>query len=320
MTLSNPALNPVQGLHHITAMASDPLRNLQFYRDVLGQRFIKKTVNFDDPSTYHLYYADYRGTPGTVLTFFPWPHLKKGTRGTGEAGAFAYSISRNSLDYWRRRLIDHELEVTESERFAETVLAFSDPDGLVVELITNEGMDVDIWDDSPVPAEHQLRGFHSITMNVARADASAALLAEHLGLAAASQAEENGSTRYRYQLPSGQVVDVLEQPRALPARLGSGSIHHVAFRNTDDDEQMGYLRYLRGKGVNITPVQDRHYFHSIYFREPAGVLFELATDAPGFDIDEPLEKLGERLQLPTWYEPHRAEIEAHLPELDTVHV
>jgi glyoxalase family protein len=311
--------NPVQGLHHITAMASDPLQNLTFYRDLLGQRFIKKTVNFDDPSTYHLYYADYRGTPGTVLTFFPWPHLKKGTRGTGEAGAFAYSIASTSLDYWRQRLAEHQIGVTESERFGEVVLAFTDPDGLGVELIASEwALEVDIWHDSPVPAAHQLRGFHSVTMNVSQADASVALLSEHLGLSAAAQAEEATGTRSRWQLTSGQVIDVLEQPRVLPAHLGSGSIHHVAFRNQDDNEQAAYLRYLRGQGVNITPVQDRHYFHSIYFREPAGVLFELATDAPGFDIDEPLEQLGERLQLPAWYEPHRAQIEAHLPALDTV--
>ncbi|MEM7734852.1 MAG: ring-cleaving dioxygenase [Deinococcota bacterium] len=319
-------INPVQGFHHITAMASSPQRNLEFYRDVLGQRLVKQTVNFDDPGTYHLYYGDYQGSPGTILTFFPWPHMKRGTRGSGEASALAYNISTNSLGYWRKRLTEHQLEVTERERFGETVLAFEDPDGMRLELIAqNDVLDITPWEKSDVPVEHQLRGFHSVTLVVNNVDGSEKLLTERLGLTPQQSMHENPeqedadqgvAERKRFELAGGQVVDVLIQPHALPARLGAGSVHHVAFRNQDDSEQAEYLANLRHKGVNVTPVQDRQYFHSIYFREPGGVLFELATDAPGFATDEPVEHLGERLQLPSWYEPQRARIENQLPILD----
>ncbi|MEM6428694.1 MAG: ring-cleaving dioxygenase [Deinococcota bacterium] len=312
--------HPVQGFHHITAMASDPQHNLEFYRDVLGQRLVKQTVNFDDPGTYHLYYGDYQGSPGTILTFFPWPHMKRGTRGSGEVGATAYSISLNSLEYWRQRLAEKQLELTESTRFGETVLGFNDPDGMGLELIAqHHAPDIRPWEESDVPAEHQLRGFHSVTLVVNSASGSEHLLTHHLGLTAQQSMHEGvnqrGAQRKRFELAGGQIVDLLIQPHALPARLGAGSVHHVAFRNQDDSEQAEYLANLRHKGVNVTPVQDRQYFHSIYFREPSGVLFELATDAPGFATDEPLEQLGERLQLPSWYEPQRARIEDHLPKL-----
>jgi glyoxalase family protein len=313
--------NPVQGFHHITAMASSPQRNLEFYRDVLGQRLVKQTVNFDDPGTYHLYYGDYQGSPGTILTFFPWPHMQRGTRGSGEAGAIAYSINTDSLDYWRKRFAENQLEVTESKRFGEMVLAFNDPDGMQLELITqDDALTISPWQNSDVPNEHQLRGFHSVTLVVNDATRSEQLLVERLGLTAQQSMNEgineHAAERKRFELSGGQVVDLLIQPHALPARLGAGSVHHLAFRNQDDSEQAEYLANLRHKGVNVTPVQDRQYFHSIYFREPGGVLFELATDAPGFATDEPLEHLGERLQLPSWYEPQRAGIENQLPILD----
>lgn len=305
------AMKPIQGIHHITAVASDPQRNVDFYHAVLGQRLVKTTVNFDDPSTYHLYYGDEIGSPGTIMTFFPWQGMRKGRPGNGEVGATAYSIPTAALAYWRERLAAHNVAIkAEEERFGDTVLVFNDPDGMVLELVaTDDPTTIQHWQDGPVPPEYAIRGFHSVTLFVNRHEYTERVLVDQLGYTAAEQADN----RYRYKGASediGLYVDLLERPGLGRGAFGAGSVHHLAFRTVDDSEQAEYLEKLRGAGLNVSPVRDRQYFHSIYFREPNGVLFEVATDAPGFLYDEPLEQLGTNLKLPDWYEPRRAEIAA----------
>ena len=310
-------MNRIQGLHHITAVASDPQKNIDFYHHILGQRLIKTTVNFDDPGTYHLYYADQTGTPGTVLTFFPWMHMGRGRLGTGETSAVAYSIHPDSVGFWSEHLARQNITAQHSQtRFGAPVISFTDPDGMVIELIGNEGKTtLQVWEEGPIPAQHVLRGFHGVTLWLDEVEPTARLLTEQLGYTFVGQ---EGS-RSRYQGASqdiGLYVDLLHAPQAEAGRFGAGSIHHIAFRTVDDDEQVEYLAKLRQAGVRVTPVQDRQYFHSIYFRSPGGVLFEVATDAPGFLYDEPVEKLGSSLKLPPWYEPRRSEIERILPPIE----
>lgn len=307
-------MQPIQGLHHITAVAGDPQANINFYHQVLGQRFVKKTVNFDDPGTYHFYFADEVGTPGTVLTFFPWRHMRRGERGNGETTAVAYTIAPESLNYWQERLAAHGVVVGEVQtRFGTAVLPFHDPDGMPLELIASgEKGNFRHWANGPIPKEHALRGFHGVTLWLNAVEPTAAVLTEQMGYTFVGQ---EGS-RYRYRGASadgGLYVDILHRPGQRRGSFGAGSIHHIAFRTVDDSEQLEYLQTLRQAGLQVTPVQDRQYFHSIYFREPGGVLFEVATDAPGFLIDETVEELGSHLKLPPWFEQHRAEIESVLP-------
>lgn len=307
-------MQPIQGLHHITAVAGDPQANINFYHQVLGQRFVKKTVNFDDPGTYHFYFADEVGTPGTVLTFFPWQHMRRGERGNGETTAVAYTIAPDSIGYWQERLAAHGVVVGEVQtRFDTAVLPFHDPDGMPLELIASgEKGNFRHWANGPVPEEHALRGFHGVTLWLNTVEPTAAVLTEQMGYTFVGQ---EGS-RYRYRGASadgGLYVDILHRPGQRRGSFGAGSIHHIAFRTVDDSEQLEYLQTLRQAGLQVTPVQDRQYFHSIYFREPGGVLFEVATDAPGFLIDETVEELGSHLKLPPWFEQHRAEIERALP-------
>lgn len=309
-------MQPVQGLHHITAIASNPQANIDFYHTILGQRLIKRTVNFDDPGTYHFYYGDEVGTPGTILTFFPWRHMKRGTKGNGEATAVSYNISTSSVSYWQDRLAAHGINLGERQtRFSQDVLTFPDPDGMTVELIVNDDRaTIQNWDDGPVPAQHALRGFHSVTAWVGKTQPTADLLINQLGYALVGQ--EGARSRFRGASNDvGLYVDLLERPSLPVGRMGAGTIHHIAFRTVDDEEQLEYLQKLRPQGYNISQVMDRQYFHSIYFRAPSGVLFEIATDAPGFLYDEPIGELGMNLKLPTWLEPHRAEIEKSVPEI-----
>lgn len=303
-------MQAVQGIHHITAIASDPQRNLDFYRNLLGQRLVKKTVNFDDPATYHFYYGDKIGTPGTILTFFPWRHMARGVRGNGEVAATAYSIRPGSVDFWRRRLDRYGVAViAQPVRFGNDLFTFEDPDGMVIELVVNEETaTVEGWESGPIPAEHELRGFHSATLWVAEARYTGQLLTDQLGYQLVGQ-EGN---RYRFKGASGdvgQTIDLLEQPKLQRGSMGAGTVHHIAFRTVDDSEQVEYQALLQKRGYGVSPVMDRQYFHSIYFRAPSGVLFEIATDAPGFAYDEPVEELGAALKLPAWLEPQRSQIE-----------
>ncbi len=309
-------MRPVQGIHHITAIAGDPQANIDFYHKLLGQRLVKRTVNFDDPGTYHFYFADEIGTPGTILTFFPWQHMSRGRRGNGEVAATAYTIGSGSVDFWRERLAAHAVSVDETQtRFGAEVIAFQDPDGMIVELVAHDGRATfRPWQDGPIPAEHTLRGFFGATLWVAEAQGTADLLTGSLGFTLAGQ---EGS-RSRFQAASDDIglnIDLLERPGLPYGRLGAGSVHHIAFRTTDDAEQAEYFQALRRDGYNVSPVMDRQYFHSIYFRVPSAVLFEIATDAPGFLYDEAVDELGTHLKLPPWLETQRPDIERRLPAI-----
>ncbi len=305
------------GLHHITAISSDVKRNMQFYTQVLGLRFVKKSVNQDDTGTYHLYYGNYTGAPGTALTFFPWAGLPRGRPGTGQSYATAFSVPVDSLAFWGERLSRLKITTFPVEtRFADQVLPFSDHDGLRLELVaTTEGDPRPPTPSAEIPAEHAIRGFHSSTLALQSVDPTVAVLTGPMGYRLVA---ESGH-RARYTVADGgpsTYVDLLTDP-ALPRGLnGAGTIHHVAFRTPDDAAQVTARQVLLQDSLQVSPVIDRAYFKSIYYREPGGVLFEIATDQPGFAIDEPVETLGTKLSLPPHLESHRAEIEAALPRIN----
>ena len=308
---------PVSGLHHVTAIATDPQRNLDFYAGLLGLRLVKRTVNFDDPGSYHFYFGDARGTPGTILTFFPWPDARRGARGTGEVAATAFVIPAASVGYWLERLKVNRVTAERGpERFGQEVIRLADPDGMRLELIAAQpAAAVQPWADDPVPAEHALCGFHSVSAALEGYERTAKLLTEAFGYALVKEAE----SRFRFAAPgedgAGKLIDLLCMPDGRRASGGAGSVHHIAFRAKNDAEQRAWRQELVGMGFNVSPVMDRTYFHSIYFREPGGILFEIATDPPGFTADEPFEELGANLRLPPWMERARAQIEAILPPL-----
>jgi len=314
-SVPSPALQ-LPGLHHVTAICGDPRRNVAFYSDALGLRFIKQTVNFDDPTTYHLYYGNDGATPGSAMTFFPWMQLRRGRPGTGQAYATAFSVPAGSLEFWSARLRTHGVDVVGPvDRFGESVLAFTDPDGLGLELVATSAPDTRPPAVHPdIPAAHAIRGFHSVTLALADAAPTQALFTATMGWRVAA----NDGLRTRLVAADGgpgSIVDLLVDPRLPRGLSGGGTVHHVAFRTPDDATQVAARRALAAAGRNVSPVIDRNYFHSIYYPEPGGVLFEIATDGPGFAVDEPLETLGQKLQLPPQYEPHRAEIVAALPPL-----
>jgi glyoxalase family protein len=310
----------ITGIHHVTAIATDPRRNLEFYTEALGLRLVKQTVNFDDPGTYHLYFGDELGRPGTILTFFPWPLARRGERGAGQATTTALSVPEGSLGWWRRRLERFGAPVEEPRRrFEEEALRFLDPDGLQLELVAEaaEG-ESGAWLGGPIAAERAVRGVHSVALTVADATATAELLTAGLGLRAAGEAA--GRLRFSAEGPSpvGKHVDLLPRPDVAPGRVAAGSVHHVAWRVAGDRQQEEWRQRLGSRGLGVTPVQERNYFRSIYFREPGGVLFEIATDGPGFATDERPSELGTELKLPRWLEPQRDRIAAALPELAPV--
>jgi glyoxalase family protein len=304
------------GLHHVTAIASDPQRNADFYARTLGLRLIKQTVNFDAPDVYHLYYGDGRGTPGTVMTFFPWPGTPRGRRGTGQATTTSFSVPEGSLGWWRQRLGSMGIDASPvEERDGEEAFDFEDPDGLLIELVAHPGTDPAApWEGSEVPGEHQIRAFHSVTLTESGRAPTHEMLTELLGFRVLAESAD----RVRYGVGGGgpgRQLDVLLRPEEPSGLVANGTVHHIAWRAPDDETEVRWRAELVDAGVSVTPVIDRQYFHSIYFREPGGVLFEIATDNPGFDTDEPLLELGRRLQLPPWLEPNRAQIEAALPAL-----
>jgi glyoxalase family protein len=306
----------IAGIHHVTAIATDPQKNADFYAGVLGLRLVKKTVNFDDPATYHLYYGDGSGRPGTILTFFPWPSARRGSRGAGQATVTSFSVPEGSQGFWRQRL--EELGAVAEEpksRFDEEVLAFYDPDGLKLELVAHAEDAGEPWSGGPVPAAHAIRGFHGVTLSEQSLEPTAHLLTEVMGYQAAGEHH----SRYRFSAPEGNVgrrVDVLHTPDAGFGQIAAGTVHHVAWRVPDDAAQSAWSEALVGAGLYPTEVKDRQYFKSIYFREPGGVLFEFATDPPGFLRDEELDALGTGLKLPPWLEPHRSRIEDVLPPIE----
>lgn len=306
----------VLGIHHITAIASDPQANVDFYTGVLGLKLVKLTVNFDDPGTYHLYYGDRVGHPGTILTFFPWPGAPRGRKGYGQVTLTSFAILSEAIPYWTDRLAEHGVSFRgPSERFGEQVISLFDPDGLGIELISSTNVKPGkAYKTGPVPAEYTLHGFHSATLCEEGYQRTAALLTDTLGF----KLVQHEGNRFRYAVGSGEpgtIVDVLCAPEEPPGRLAAGTVHHIAWRAGDDEEQRDWLKEIARLNYNVTPVIDRIYFHSIYFREPGDILFEIATDPPGFSVDEAMEALGSKLQLPPWLEPAREQIEAVLPPL-----
>jgi glyoxalase family protein len=307
---------PILGIHHVTAISSDPQRNVDFYTEVLGLRLVKRTVNFDDPGTYHLYFGDETGSPGTILTFFPWPMAARGSPGVGQVEVTSFGVPEQSLGYWEQRLLSAGTPVERSgKRFDGEVLTLADPDGLKLELVANsENAGTGrAWKDASVPAQHAIRGFYSVTLCEQGYESTVEVL-ETMGF---RKVGEQGN-RFRFDVGKGGAgarVEVLCASEAPYGRIAAGSVHHVSWRVSDDSSQLAWRKHLVNKRLDVTPVIDRCYFHSIYFREPGGVLFEQATDPPGFATDEPAEKLGEALKLPPWLEPHRREIERVLPPI-----
>lgn len=307
--------NKILGIHHVTAIAGNAKRNLDFYTQALGMRLVKKTVNFDDPDTYHLYYGNYNGEPGTILTFFPWENVPLGRRGTGQATEIGFAVPEGSLGFWLKRLDERNVIYNKpATKFGQEYLTILDPDGLKLEL-TGVPQDklITPWETQGIGKEAAIGGFHHVTLTLTSIKPTVAVL-ELLGYTLQQQ-EVN---RYRYALegnPKAGIVDLVEAPGEGRGNVAGGSVHHVAFRVKNQAAQLEFQEAIAKKGFNITPVLDRNYFTSIYFREPGGVLFEIATDDPGFAVDEPVESLGQALKLPQQYEAHREQISARLPQL-----
>ena len=314
------------GIHHVTAIARDPQQNIDFYTQILGLRLVKLTVNFDDPTTYHLYYGDKLGNPGTILTFFPWSAAPKGHRGTGQVIATSFLIPEKAIDFWINRLKHDGVGfIGPAKRFdnEEQVITFYDPDGLELELVAHKSAEhrkINIWKEGPISEEFAIRGFHSVTLSEEGYESTASILTNELGFCLT---QEDGS-RFRYEIKGNgsnsnttgaNIVDILCLPYTQRGFVGVGTVHHVAWRTATDEQQKMLRKKIVNVGLNATPVIDRTYFHSVYFREPGGVLFEIATNPPGFTIDEKTEELGRKLQLPSWLEPDRKSLEKLLPQV-----
>lgn len=310
-------MSKILGLHHITAIAGDAQRNYDFYTKTLGLRLVKKTVNFDDPKTYHFYFGDEVGTPGTILTFFPWKNVREGKNGAGMATDIGYSIPKGSLEFWKTRFDKLNITYDISERFGEEFLAFQDPDGLWLHLIETKQKDERKgFETDEIKTDKAIKGFHTVTLTLNNIKATAAILTEIFGY---KHIETEGNF-HRYQtdaVENAALVDLLEMPQAERGLNAGGTNHHVAFRVKNEEDLMAMREKIVARGLHITEKINRDYFFSLYFREPGGVLFEIATDNPGFATDETVENLGSSLQLPDRYEARRAEIEKGLPKLQT---
>ncbi len=306
----------ISGIHHVTAIASNAQANLDFYSQVLGLRLVKKTINYDDPQTYHFYFGDATGRPGTILTFFPIARAFQGSQGIGQATVTALAVPTGALVYWSQRLAELGVSAEAGADFGQPALTLRDPDGLLLELVeTAEDGPGEAWADGPIPAEHAVRGVHHVLLQEARYEPTAELLTETMGF----RLVESQGDRHRFAAGEGgpgALVDVLVTPHGQPGREAAGTVHHIAFRTDDADAQLAWRETLVGLGYGVSPVKDRQYFKSIYYREPGGVLFELATDGPGFATDEPVEALGAGLKLPPWLEAARLQIERRLSALE----
>jgi glyoxalase family protein len=305
----------LRGIHHITAIASDPQRNVDFYTQILGLRFAKRSVNFDDPSTYHFYFGDRTGSPGTAITFFAWPGARRGTRGTGQVIAASFAIPASSIEYWKSRFAEHRVFSEEiPSRFDAPGLRLIDPDGLLLELIESGQLDdVDLKYKNDVQKKFAIHGFHAPTLEVQQLGPTGELL-KTLGFELVGEKESRRRFSVNTKSTSAQ-IDLIERSDGQFGVNSAGTVHHIAFRCANDKEQLRWREQLVELGFHVTLVIDRFYFHSIYFREPGGILFEIATEGPGFTADEPVEHLGENLKLPPQYEEHRAEIERALPPI-----
>src|SRR5690606_6486916 len=307
--------NNILGLHHITAIANDAQQNLDFYTKVLGLRLVKKTVNFDDPGTYHFYFGNETGTPGTILTCFPWEGVNQGRNGTGMATHIGYALPHGALDFWKERLKKKDILYEEYRVFGEKLISFRDPDGLQLQFIESHTSDNrEGWTTEDINKDVGLKGFHNVTLTLRRTEATSNVLTGILGYELQKQ-EDN---RFRFAtsaIDTANLVDLVEDPSGPQGYNAAGTNHHIAFRVKDDNVLMEYREKILSAGFNVTSKINRDYFFSLYFREPGGVLFELATDNPGFDIDEPVAELGNNLKLPKQYENRRLDIEKGLPKL-----
>ena len=308
----------VHGIHHITAFSGDVNENLNFYTKTLGLRLVKKSVNQDAPDVYHLFFADANGSPGTDLTFFPFPNISKTKDGYGLASEVTFAIPQKSYDYWKTRLLEQNVdEFMEEKRFGEKVLSFRDPHGLQLALteLNEAKTDVVPWDKSPVPVEHQIRGFHTVRLKLHTLAPTVQLMTQLMGFREIGT--EGIWTRFESGLGgSGTYADLGSFPDEPKGRWGSGGIHHVAWRTKDRELELELRKKVAAFGLQPSPIIDRFWFESVYFQEPNGILFELATDGPGFERDEELDHLGEELILPPWLESKRAQIEAALPKIN----
>ena len=308
--------NTINGIHHITAIAGNAKRNHNFYTNVLGQRLVKKTVNFDAPETYHLYYGDKEGTPGTILTFFPWEGIQNGRRGARQATEIGYSVPKGSLDFWVNRFEKHNVIYNKvAEKFGEEYLTVLDPDGLKLELTASKTADTRLpWETDEVKAENAIKGFHNVTITTNKMQATADILTGVFGY----KLLEQHVNRYRFvtdAVENANIVDLVEVAGEVAGHVAGGSVHHVAFRVANEEILMQYREKIAALGLHITDKIDRNYFYSLYFREPGGVLFEIATDNPGFAVDEAVEELGQNLKLPAQHERFRSALEKSLPSL-----
>jgi glyoxalase family protein len=301
------------GIHHITAMVNDAQRNINFYAGVLGLRLVKKTINFDRPEVYHLYFGNESGEPGTVITFFPWQKQLKGRIGTGQVGTMSYVIPDNSIEFWENRLDKFNVAFEKSSRFGERYLYFDDPDGLHLELVERKEGPKNSWNFGEISSEVAIKGFGGAVLYSAKPNRTVHVLESILGLEFIGQ--EEGYLRFHSEADLGNTIDIKLTP-SVRGLMGAGTVHHLAWRARNHEELQSWRSLLVNNDYYPTEIKDRNYFKAIYFHEEGGILFEIATDPPGFTVDEPLNKLGEKLMLPSWLESERKELEAVLPVVE----
>ncbi|MDF2718180.1 MAG: ring-cleaving dioxygenase mhqO [Paenibacillus sp.] len=300
------------GIHHITAFVTDAQRNVDFYAGVLGLRLVKKTINFDAPEVYHLYFGNESGSPGTAITFFPWATARRGRIGGGQVGYTVFAVPLGSMEFWQNRLQKLNVPYTQTERFGETYIRFRDWDGLQLEIVEREEGPASEWAFGGVPANKAIKGFGGAVLNSFAPDKTAKLLEQVMGLEKVG--EEGELVRFRAYGDLGNVIDMNRTPMGWGAG-GAGTVHHIAWRAKDEEDHRRWREYIAQSGFQPTPVVDRQYFNAIYFREEGGILFEIASDTPGFAVDEPLKALGEKLMLPEWLEANRSQVEQGLPSI-----
>lgn len=293
------------GIHHITAIVGHPQENVDFYAGVLGLRMVKKTINFDDPGTYHLYFGDDGANPGTIITFFPWPNAFQGKIGAGQVGVTSYLVPTGALAFWEDRFKKFNIAFTKEERFGESYLLFEDPHGLQLELVEREGGKPNTWEFSGITPEVAIKGFGGATLLSTRPEQTAKTLEDVMGLEKAG--EEDDLMRFRSHGDIGNVIDVKVTPLGR-GEMGVGTVHHIAWRAEDDRDHLDWQEHVRNQGHNVTEIKDRNYFNALYFKEPGEILFEIATDPPGFAHDETPETMGQNLMLPEQYESRREQL------------
>ncbi len=306
------------GIHHITAIVGHPQENIDFYAGVLGLRLVKQTVNFDDPGTYHLYFGNEGGQPGTIITFFPWANAYQGRIGDGQVGVTSYVVPKGAIPFWENRLEKFNISFSKEERFGEQYLTFDDPHGLHLELVEREEGDINQWTFGGVTPDVAIKGFGGAVLFSAQPNKTAELLEQVMGLELVGK--EGDFIRFRSSANIGNIIDLKATPVGR-GRMGVGTVHHIAWRAIDDQDQLEWQKYIAANGYGVTPVRDRNYFNAIYFREHGEILFEIATDPPGFAHDESQETMGEQLMLPEQYEQYREQLESslvpiHVRELD----